>query len=209
VTNYVMYRCVVDGVVRYVGSGTRGRPGKHIQVVNRRLAGRGGGDKKNKLYVNLCAAIAAGADYRVEVVLTGLTQTEARAAEKAEIARYPEAQLWNTTLAEFRVRLSASARSSPKVKEQLAILHADPEFGAKVAAGLRTSPKDKAARARRAGDPEFAARVKVGWLAAMERDPEMEARRLAAQRAARLDPEMEARRLAGLRSYYARRRAGD
>lgn len=149
--NYIVYRLWVAGVVRYVGQGLPYRVSDHLREARAQLAGRGDrGCIGRKLYVHLTKALAAGDDYRTEVIATGLTQREALDLEAAEIARWPEEELWNWTKvdwAEHYARLHEDPERQAEYKAQLARIASDPEILARRNASISAAAKARSATA--------------------------------------------------------------
>lgn len=92
-----VYEIVVDGIVRYIGKGTRSRVSRHLRAalgINRRRA-VGQTVKARKFYNRLAKALRRGAIVEARITVAGLSSREAFNREIVEIASLPSDQLWN------------------------------------------------------------------------------------------------------------------
>lgn len=88
-----VYVILVDGVLRYVGKGRRGRMHDHIRVA--RSIGKGKTYKPSTVHRNLAKAIDDGSSIVLRKILVGLGDDEAYALEKRAIEIAGLENLWN------------------------------------------------------------------------------------------------------------------
>jgi hypothetical protein len=208
----------VDGVVRYIGRGRRGRMDRHLREMRRPEL------SKRVLYRNLAAAVDGGAEVKFYKIAEGLTGDEAVAREVAEIASRPREQLWNmypgwrrpkNTDAVRRQRNSAAQKRKWEDPEHQAKMRAalrSPERRAKISAAVkadmsRPERRDQLRQARRQdwADPNYR-KIKrntpekaSAQFAALWADPEYRAK----MAAVRATPEYSAKQSAAKKAAWS------
>lgn len=212
-----VYEIIVDGVVRYIGKGTRRRAQGHIAIaktVNQRRAA-GERVKTQKFYNQLARALREGADVSHRIVLGGLTTNEAFDLEIAAIAAAPTGQLWNVLPGGQGADSEHFKRVWRERRDHFMAIFGSPEARERGRARANKQWEDEDARRRNSertraqwADPEFratrvealrqadsperraalSAATKAQWA-----DPEKAQRRREAIRAARRTPEQRAR----------------
>lgn len=96
-SRFYVYAILVDKQVRYIGKGTSDRSKFHEKRVRKILQERESGPVKASFFYNrLAKAVRLGLSVQDEILIDGLEETDAFAAEIELIASYPEGQLWNT-----------------------------------------------------------------------------------------------------------------
>lgn len=166
-----VYAIVVDGVVRYIGKGRGRRLKKHLSVARRLLTGDARGAQV--VQRRLSKALSLGASVEERVLVSGLSDADAYDRERAEIASFPNGQLWNLTDG------GAGISSQDAIRRW-----SDPEYRVKqiAAANTPTAKRLKSESVRNAQrDPQVRKRVKAGQVAAFA-TPESKAKLTARNR---------------------------
>ena len=90
-----VYAILVDGIVRYIGKGSRSRHAEHMQTVRRIARHRASGEsvKATRFYNKLTSAWLDGRNISYEIIMESLNDEQAFALESKLISKMPD--LWN------------------------------------------------------------------------------------------------------------------
>lgn len=162
-----VYAITVDGVVRYIGKGTGRRSADHLKVCRSIARRRAAGlvVQASAFYKRLTRAWLDGSEIGETVLLEGLTDDQAFAAEAAAIQGAPGGQLWNE-------EAGGRGRTSAGMKRQWQ----DADYAARMREVLRTA----------LSEPDRMSRMLEASKAAMQA-PEERARKSAATKLMRAE----------------------
>lgn len=224
-----VYAIIVNGVVRYIGKGRRYRAIEHFRKARELNRRRSAGEKVKALpfHNRLAKAMRNGARLKYRILAKDLSDAAAYAMEAAEIAAYPEGQLWNANGGgfggssegmkrlwldiDFRARTLAAqaAYRTPEFRDRqrdhAVSVWADPDYRERWMQQHRAVwDNPEKARERRAllkkvwANPEL--KAKKSALVKSQWTPERRAAHAENRRKAWADPEFKARASASIRA---------
>lgn len=145
---FYVYGLFVDGELRYIGKGTGRRAWAHIKAARAFLRGK---PKKHfpRLYRELCAALLRDANIEPSILMSGLSEAAAYAAEREAIAGRDD--LWNTLEGGAGANSASMLKlwQSDEFREAVKKTYATPEAKARRSAASRESWQDEKSSARR------------------------------------------------------------